>query len=176
MRDPRESRERTRSRERRLCRPCRPRRPAFSSYSKPGCRRMEEEEEEARTLLERPPEADGAVQGAPRALPALCDPRRLAHRLVVLLLMCFLGFGEPGRAAADDGGIPGFVSPGPRCLRGLGTRSFQASRARPGDCAGDFCSRSVPECSSSSLGTRMGRNPDLPPPSPSTVLRRISER
>ncbi|XP_021515300.1 major facilitator superfamily domain-containing protein 1 [Meriones unguiculatus] len=55
---------------------------------------MEEEEEEARTLLERSPEADGAAQGAPRALPTLCDPRRLAHRLVVLLLMCFLGFGS----------------------------------------------------------------------------------
>lgn len=27
-------------------------------------------------------------------LPALCDPSRLAHRMLVLLLMCFLGFGS----------------------------------------------------------------------------------
>uniref|UniRef100_A0A9L0RCJ5 Lysosomal dipeptide transporter MFSD1 n=1 Tax=Equus caballus TaxID=9796 RepID=A0A9L0RCJ5_HORSE len=48
---------------------------------------MEEEEEEARALLAGGP-------GAPSALPALCDPGRLAHRLLVLLLMCFLGFGS----------------------------------------------------------------------------------
>nr|XP_054495342.1 major facilitator superfamily domain-containing protein 1 isoform X27 [Agelaius phoeniceus] len=35
--------------------------------------------------------------GPPRALPAACDPRRLPHRLLVLALMCFLGFGA-GRA------------------------------------------------------------------------------
>ncbi|XP_032661396.1 lysosomal dipeptide transporter MFSD1 isoform X2 [Chelonoidis abingdonii] len=29
-----------------------------------------------------------------QALPALCDPRRLAHRLLVLVFMCFLGFGS----------------------------------------------------------------------------------
>ncbi|XP_046505467.1 major facilitator superfamily domain-containing protein 1-like isoform X2 [Equus quagga] len=48
---------------------------------------MEEEEEEARALLAGGP-------GAPSALPTLCDPGRLAHRLLVLLLMCFLGFGS----------------------------------------------------------------------------------
>uniref|UniRef100_A0A2K6UCV4 Lysosomal dipeptide transporter MFSD1 n=1 Tax=Saimiri boliviensis boliviensis TaxID=39432 RepID=A0A2K6UCV4_SAIBB len=52
-----------------------------------AARAMEEEEEEARALL-----AGGPDQAAPRALPALCDPSRLAHRLLVLLLMCFLGF------------------------------------------------------------------------------------
>ncbi|XP_005078007.1 major facilitator superfamily domain-containing protein 1 isoform X1 [Mesocricetus auratus] len=55
---------------------------------------MEEEDEEVRALLGDRPEGDSAVQGAPRALPALCDPSRLAHRLVVLLLMCLLGFGS----------------------------------------------------------------------------------
>ncbi|KAL1777729.1 major facilitator superfamily domain-containing protein 1 isoform X1 [Sigmodon hispidus] len=55
---------------------------------------MEEEDEEVRALLGDRPEGHGAVQGAPRALPALCDPSHLAHRLVVLLLMCFLGFGS----------------------------------------------------------------------------------
>ncbi|KAH0512108.1 Major facilitator superfamily domain-containing protein 1 [Microtus ochrogaster] len=55
---------------------------------------MEEEDEEARALLGDRPEGDSAVRGAPRALPALCDPSHLAHRLVVLLLMCFLGFGS----------------------------------------------------------------------------------
>lgn len=63
---------------------------------------MEEEDGEERALLGSRPEADSAPQGAPRALPALCDPSHLAHRLVVLLLMCFLGFGERGWARADD--------------------------------------------------------------------------
>lgn len=35
----------------------------------------------------------GGSPGSPRALPAVCDPRRLPHRLLVLALMCFLGFG-----------------------------------------------------------------------------------
>lgn len=81
---------------------------------------MEEEDEEARALLGDRPEGDSAVRGAPRALPALCDPSHLAHRLVVLLLMCFLGFGEPGRAREDDRGIPGFESPDPLCRPGVG--------------------------------------------------------
>lgn len=60
---------------------------------------MEDEDEEARGLLANGPDETGrdapAALAAPGALPALCDPSRLAHRLVVLLLMCFLGFGEP---------------------------------------------------------------------------------
>ncbi|XP_054569652.1 major facilitator superfamily domain-containing protein 1 isoform X3 [Eptesicus fuscus] len=56
---------------------------------------MEEEEEEARGLLgDGPDEAGRDAAAVPGALPALCDPRRLAHRLLVLLLMCFLGFGS----------------------------------------------------------------------------------
>uniref|UniRef100_A0A673ZG83 Lysosomal dipeptide transporter MFSD1 n=1 Tax=Salmo trutta TaxID=8032 RepID=A0A673ZG83_SALTR len=31
-----------------------------------------------------------------RPMSALCDPRRLPHRIFVLLFMCFLGFGEQG--------------------------------------------------------------------------------
>ncbi|KAK2489194.1 hypothetical protein MC885_017211 [Smutsia gigantea] len=57
---------------------------------------MEEEEEEARALLaDGPREAGGdapAPSAGPGVLPALCDPSRLAHRLLVLLLMCLLGF------------------------------------------------------------------------------------
>ncbi|XP_048810372.1 major facilitator superfamily domain-containing protein 1 isoform X1 [Lagopus muta] len=34
------------------------------------------------------------LQPPPRALPAVCDPSRLPHRLIVLALMCFLGFGS----------------------------------------------------------------------------------
>ncbi|XP_008104312.1 major facilitator superfamily domain-containing protein 1 isoform X1 [Anolis carolinensis] len=49
---------------------------------------MEEEEE---ALLEGEPPAE-ASEGKP--MPALCDPSRLAHRLLVLALMCFLGFGS----------------------------------------------------------------------------------
>lgn len=94
---------------------------------------MEEEDEEARALLGGRPEAESAVQGAPSALPALCDPRRLAHRLLVLLLMCFLGFGESERAEAEDPGIPGFGSPDPRCLGVWESGFFLALLARPGD-------------------------------------------
>uniref|UniRef100_A0A2K6FCL1 Lysosomal dipeptide transporter MFSD1 n=1 Tax=Propithecus coquereli TaxID=379532 RepID=A0A2K6FCL1_PROCO len=66
---------------------------AFASRSPVGA--MEEEEEEARPLLAGgPDEAVRDAPAAPRALPALCDPSRLAHRLLVLLLMCFLGFGS----------------------------------------------------------------------------------
>ncbi|RMC01909.1 hypothetical protein DUI87_21070 [Hirundo rustica rustica] len=36
----------------------------------------------------------GGSPGPPRSLPAACDPRRLPHRLLVLALMCFLGFGS----------------------------------------------------------------------------------
>ncbi|XP_004704172.1 major facilitator superfamily domain-containing protein 1 isoform X2 [Echinops telfairi] len=54
------------------------------------------EEEEARALLAGGPgEAGRGPPSAPAAagvLPALCDPSRLAHRLLVLALMCFLGF------------------------------------------------------------------------------------
>lgn len=32
--------------------------------------------------------------GPGKALPAICDPSHLLHRLVVLVFMCFLGFGE----------------------------------------------------------------------------------
>nr|XP_058158572.1 major facilitator superfamily domain-containing protein 1-like [Dasypus novemcinctus] len=54
---------------------------------------MEEEEEEAWALLVgSPDEARRGGLAAPKVLPALCDPSRLAHRLLVLLLMCLLGF------------------------------------------------------------------------------------
>ena len=91
---------------------------------------MEDEDGEERALLGGRPEADSAGQDAPRALPALCDPSRLAHRLVVLSLMCFLGFGERGWAGTDDRGTLGFASPDPRCCRGLGACFFRVSRAR----------------------------------------------
>lgn len=82
---------------------------------------MEEEEEEARALLaDGPSEAGGGAPPAsagPGVLPALCDPSRLAHRLLVLLLMCLLGFGEPSGEPGWWGGTvghsPGFL-PEPR--------------------------------------------------------------
>lgn len=91
---------------------------------------MEDEDGEDRALLGGRREADSAIQGAPRALSALCDPSRLAHRLVVLSLMCFLGFGERGWAGADDRAIPGFEFPDPRCCRGSGSCFFLVSGAR----------------------------------------------
>ncbi|XP_068174252.1 lysosomal dipeptide transporter MFSD1 isoform X2 [Antennarius striatus] len=40
-------------------------------------------------------EDEGApTGGAGKPLPLMCDPRRLPHRLVILLFMCFLGFGS----------------------------------------------------------------------------------
>nr|XP_021397379.1 major facilitator superfamily domain-containing protein 1 [Lonchura striata domestica] len=51
--------------------------------------------EEQRALLGADgAEGGGGSPGPPRALPAACDPRRLPHRLLVLALMCFLGFGS----------------------------------------------------------------------------------
>ncbi|NXT20477.1 MFSD1 protein, partial [Syrrhaptes paradoxus] len=50
------------------------------------------EEEEERALLGSASDG-GSSPAALRALPAVCDPRRLPHRLLVLALMCFLGFG-----------------------------------------------------------------------------------
>uniref|UniRef100_A0A8C9FPV7 Lysosomal dipeptide transporter MFSD1 n=1 Tax=Pavo cristatus TaxID=9049 RepID=A0A8C9FPV7_PAVCR len=49
--------------------------------------------EEERALL-GPDGGDGGSAGPPRTLPAVCDPSRLPHRLLVLALMCFLGFGS----------------------------------------------------------------------------------
>lgn len=140
VRDSRGSRERTRSRERRLSSL------AFASHSVPNCRPMEEEDEEARALLGDRPEGDSAVRGAPRALPALCDPSHLAHRLVVLLLMCFLGFGEPWRGREGRSRDSGVRVPGSALPPRRGTPSIQWSRARAGDRAGDFpeCSRFLP--------------------------------
>ncbi|KAM6127738.1 lysosomal dipeptide transporter MFSD1 isoform 4-T4 [Phoenicopterus ruber ruber] len=52
--------------------------------------------EEERSLLGPAGGEDGGGSSlaSPRALPAVCDPRRLPHRLLVLALMCFLGFGS----------------------------------------------------------------------------------
>lgn len=76
---------------------------------------MEEEDDETRALLANGrTETSRDAPAVPRALPALCDPSRLAHRLLVLLLMCFLGFGEPpgwvGWGGADNQRIPDFLS------------------------------------------------------------------
>lgn len=82
-----------------------------------------EEEEEARGLLSGGPAEAGGDAPAPGALRALCDPSRLAHRLLVLLLMCFLGFGElsagrAGRAMRKPVTVPfgalGSAHTGPR--------------------------------------------------------------
>lgn len=133
VRDSRGSRERTRSRERPLSSL------TFASCSVPSYSPMEEEDEEARALLGDRPEGDSAVRGAPRALPALCDPSHLSHRLVVLLLMCFLGFGELGRVRENDRRIPGFESPiRSAVLAWDPLHPVVASEA--GDRAGDFCS------------------------------------
>lgn len=50
--------------------------------------------EERRNLLGD--EDEGSVSGkeTARKMPAICDPSHLLHRVVVLMFMCFLGFGE----------------------------------------------------------------------------------
>ncbi|XP_055022552.1 major facilitator superfamily domain-containing protein 1 isoform X2 [Boleophthalmus pectinirostris] len=60
---------------------------------------MAECEEEQRGLLgaedEEYPAPDTQGEGETRTpLPAICDPSRLQHRIVVLVFMCFLGFGS----------------------------------------------------------------------------------
>lgn len=51
-----------------------------------------EEEEQALLDEDSLPKDHGDPER--KSLPALCDPQRLAHRLLVLALMCFLGFGR----------------------------------------------------------------------------------
>ncbi|KAL0599572.1 Major facilitator superfamily domain-containing protein 1 [Plecturocebus cupreus] len=60
----------------------------------PAAPMEEEDEEDWALLVGGPDEADRDDPAAPGALPALCDPSRLAHWLLVLLLMCFLSFGS----------------------------------------------------------------------------------
>ncbi|KAK2095041.1 Major facilitator super domain-containing protein 1, partial [Saguinus oedipus] len=56
---------------------------------------MEEEDEEDWALLVGgPDEANRGALAAPGVVLALCDPSCLAHWLLVLLLVCFLGFGS----------------------------------------------------------------------------------
>lgn len=54
--------------------------------------------EERRSLLgdedEEPSTGRRTARGPGRPMPAICDPSHLLHRVVVLLFMCFLGFGE----------------------------------------------------------------------------------
>ncbi|KAM6933433.1 lysosomal dipeptide transporter MFSD1 [Xenentodon cancila] len=54
--------------------------------------------EERRSLLGEDDEGSltgrQADRGAARPLPTCCDPRHILHRIVVLVFMCFLGFGS----------------------------------------------------------------------------------
>lgn len=49
--------------------------------------------EEQQCLLEDEDQSSGSRE-PDRQLPAICDPSRLPHRVVILVFMCFLGFGE----------------------------------------------------------------------------------
>lgn len=85
----------------------------------------------------------GGSPGPPRALPAACDPRRLPHRLLVLALMCFLGFGAGrGRGAAGGGASGGGARQSPEafpspCRQLLLLR--QPGRAANAGSAGESC-------------------------------------
>ncbi|KAL3057461.1 hypothetical protein OYC64_007854 [Pagothenia borchgrevinki] len=50
--------------------------------------------EEQQSLLGDEAEDRQAAVGPGRPLPAICDPGHLLHRVVVLVFMCFLGFGS----------------------------------------------------------------------------------
>lgn len=54
--------------------------------------------EERQSLLGDDDEGSFAGRKAPRGpgrpMAAICDPSRIHHRVVVLMFMCFLGFGE----------------------------------------------------------------------------------
>lgn len=52
--------------------------------------------EDRRAILGEEDE-DPADSGPGRPMPAICDPRHILHRVVVLGFMCFLGFGERRR-------------------------------------------------------------------------------
>uniref|UniRef100_A0A7N6AEZ0 Lysosomal dipeptide transporter MFSD1 n=1 Tax=Anabas testudineus TaxID=64144 RepID=A0A7N6AEZ0_ANATE len=59
---------------------------------------------EQRSLLgdeDEPLPGGKTSRGPGRPLPAICDPNHLLHRVVVLLFMCFLGFGECFTSAPD---------------------------------------------------------------------------
>ncbi|XP_061493161.1 major facilitator superfamily domain-containing protein 1 isoform X2 [Rhineura floridana] len=51
-------------------------------------------EEEVQALLDGDSLPEENVCSARKPMSALCDPHRLAHRMLVLSLMCFLGFGS----------------------------------------------------------------------------------
>lgn len=159
---------------------------------------MEEEEEEARALLPGGPDGAGgdsrAAPAASGALQALCDPSRLAHRFVVLLLMCFLGFGEPaGRPGGGDWkssnsrrprscvelqGPPALFLPHLRDPRSTLLQAIQFPKVRgQGTELSDFChthllSQEVPKASNLPSGALdMRESLDVKVPSHDTLFR-----
>uniref|UniRef100_A0A3Q1FEV9 Uncharacterized protein n=1 Tax=Acanthochromis polyacanthus TaxID=80966 RepID=A0A3Q1FEV9_9TELE len=50
--------------------------------------------EERQNLLEDEDEDRQTPRGPGRPMLPICDPSHLLHRVVVLVFMCFLGFGE----------------------------------------------------------------------------------
>lgn len=85
------------------------------------------ESSERRSLIDG--ESDSFLSrdgGSSNSMLAICDPTRLAHRFVVLLLMCFLGFGKLSSRRTrrtvlatfnnfiEHGIYPAWI-PGPRC-------------------------------------------------------------
>ncbi|KAG7479059.1 major facilitator superfamily domain-containing protein 1 isoform X2 [Solea senegalensis] len=51
-------------------------------------------DEDERFVGDREPQRGAGGTGGTGAMPAICDPRHLLHRVVVLVFMCFLGFGS----------------------------------------------------------------------------------
>lgn len=82
--------------------------------------------EEERALL-GPDGGDGGSAAPPRALPAVCDPSRLPHRLLVLALMCFLGFGAWRRRRRRAGASVRRGRRGARCPEASLPFSLQAA-------------------------------------------------
>ena len=162
---------------------------------------MEEEEEEARALLPGGPDEAGrdtrAAPAASGALQALCDPSRLAHRLVVLLLMCFLGFGEPAglvgwdwkssnsrlsRSCVELQGPPALFLPHLRDPHSTLLQAIQFPKVRgQGTELSDFCpthllSQEVPKASNLPSGAvDMRESLDVRAPSHDTVLEGIEK-
>lgn len=65
--------------------------------------------EDRRRLLGDEDEVPSSSRQTPREpgrpMPAICDPNHLLHRIVVLVFMCFLGFGEPCTPNSYCGGF-----------------------------------------------------------------------
>lgn len=61
-------------------------------------------EEDEDLITERDPLSGGDDGGRANSMSPICDPAHWAHRIVVLVFMCFLGFGKQSISTICDNG------------------------------------------------------------------------